>query len=152
MTTARDPLGRRTIYDVLPKQYKNLKYVGRLDYQTTGLLLLTNDGDLARRLTLPSSNILRVYIASVSGTDLGGLERARAGMTVDGVRYRPMKIDVLGSNELRVTVTEGKKNEVRIVLAAAGQPVKKLHRISYGPIELGNLSVGKIIEIQAEKD
>ncbi|MDR0741308.1 MAG: rRNA pseudouridine synthase [Rickettsiales bacterium] len=147
MTTARDPAGRRTIYDVLPARYKNLKYIGRLDYKTTGLLLLTNDGDLARKLTLPSSNIPRVYVASVSGSDFSRLDSARRGIVINGVKYRPMTIDVQNNNELRITITEGKKNEIRIVLAHLGLPVKKLHRISYGPVKLGNLSVGEIIEI-----
>jgi len=144
MTTTRDPMGRRTIYDVLPPQYKNLKYVGRLDYKTTGLLLLTNDGDLARKLTLPSSNIPRTYIATVSGSDFSKLKHAQSGMTIDEINYRPMKIKQLGDNQFQVTITEGKKNEVRIVLAACGLPVQKLHRISFGNIHLGNLSVGKI--------
>ena len=144
MTTRADPRGRKTIYDALPDEYKHLKYVGRLDYKTTGLLLLTNDGDLARKLTLPSSNIERTYIATVNGTDMSRADPARRGMTVDGIAYRPMKIDVVGVNQLRITVTEGKKNEIRIVMRACGLPVRKLHRISYGDIALGNLSVGKI--------
>ena len=147
MTTSHDPEHRKTIYDVLDEKYKNLKYVGRLDYNTSGLLLLTNDGDLSRRLTLPSSNISRTYIATVSRTDDNGLNRARRGITVHGIKYRPMQIDVIQKNTLRVTVTEGKKNEIRIVLRACGCPVAKLHRISFGPISLGNLSVGKIREI-----
>ncbi len=144
MTTTHDPRGRKTIYDVLPDEYKNLKYVGRLDYKTTGLLLMTNDGALARKLTLPSSHIPRTYLATVNTNDFSGLDAARHGMTVDGVSYRPMQIDVLKNGELRVTVTEGKKNEVRIVLRACGAPVRKLHRISFGNIELGKLPVGKI--------
>ncbi|HBP26738.1 MAG TPA: pseudouridine synthase [Alphaproteobacteria bacterium] len=144
MTTARDPRGRKTIYDVLPDEYKNLKYVGRLDYKTTGLLLMTNDGALARKLTLPSSHIPRTYLATVNTSDFSGLDAARRGITVDGVSYRPMQIDVLKNGELRVTVTEGKKNEVRIVLRACGAPVRKLHRVSFGNIELGKLPVGKI--------
>lgn len=147
MTTVRDPNGRKTIYDCLPDDYKNLKYVGRLDYKTTGLLLLTNDGDLARRLTLPSSNIPRTYIATVNGNDMSGLERARKGITVDGIKYAPMKIDVHADNKLRITITEGKKNEVRIVLRACGCPVRKLHRVSFGNIALGNLGVGQIKKI-----
>lgn len=147
MTTLRDPRGRKTIYDCLADEYKNLKYVGRLDYKTTGLLLLTNDGELARKLTLPSSNIERVYIATVNSTDFSRLDRARCGMTVDGIKYAPMKIEEIGGNDLRVTVTEGKKNEVRIVLRACGCPVRKLHRISYGKISLGKLGVGKIQKI-----
>lgn len=144
MTTLRDPNGRRTIYDCLPDEYKNLKYVGRLDYKTTGLLLLTNDGELARKLTLPSSQIPRTYIATVNGCDFSGLDMARRGITVDGIKYAPMKIDEIGGNNLRVTICEGKKNEVRIVLRACGCPVRKLHRISFGNISLGNIGVGKI--------
>lgn len=148
LTTLRDECGRKTIYDFLPKDCKNLKYVGRLDYKTTGLLLLTNDGDLARKLTLPSSGIPRTYIATISGKDSrDGLERARQGITVDGTKYKPMKIDVVSKSKLRITITEGKKNEVRIVLRACGCPVRKLHRISYGNITLGNLPVGKIEKI-----
>lgn len=147
MTTARDPQGRKTIYDCLPDEYKNLKYVGRLDYKTTGLLLLTNDGDLARKLTLPSSEIPRTYIATVNGNNFSGLVRAKSGITVDGIKYAPMKIEELGNNNLRVTITEGKKNEVRIVLRACGCPVRKLHRVSFGNIGLGKLAVGKIQKI-----
>lgn len=147
MTTVRDTHGRKTIYDCLGPEYQNLKYVGRLDYKTTGLLLLTNDGELARKLTLPSSQVERTYIATVNGDDFSGLERARSGMTIDGIRYAPMKIDVIDSNNLRITICEGKKNEIRIVLRACGCPVRKLHRISYGKIVLGKLPVGKIKKI-----
>ena len=146
MTTRADPNGRQTIYNVLPNEYKNLKYIGRLDYKTTGLLLMTNDGELARKMTLPSSHIPRTYIATVYG-DLSKLDLARHGITVRGIKYAPMKIDVIDDKHLRVEITEGKKNEVRIVLGAIGAPVKKLHRISFGKIELGNLAVGKIREI-----
>jgi 23S rRNA pseudouridine2605 synthase len=151
MTTAHDPQGRRTIYDALPEKYKNLKYVGRLDYKTTGLLLMANDGDLARKLTLPSSNIPRTYVATAHGADFSKLDRARQGMTIDGVKYRPMKIDALKSGALRVTITEGKKNEVRLVLAACGLPVASLHRISFGPIELGNISAGEIVRADQKR-
>lgn len=147
MTTTRDPAGRKTIYDCLAPEYKNLKYVGRLDYKTTGLLLLTDDGELARKLTLPSSHIPRTYIATVNSNDFSGLDAARRGITVDRIKYRPMEIDVLENNNLRVTVTEGKKNEVRIVLRACRCPVRHLRRISFGPIRLGNMSVGQIKQI-----
>lgn len=146
MTTAYDPHARKTIYDVLPEKYKNLRYVGRLDYKTTGLLLLTNDGELARRLTLPSSKIPRVYIATVSG-NTKKLDLARRGITVDGIRYAPMKITETEPNILRIEITEGKKNEIRIVMRACGCPVVKLHRIKYGKIELGNLTPGQIKKI-----
>ena len=146
MTTRTDPSGRKTIYDCLPNEYKNLKYIGRLDYKTTGLLLMTNDGELARKMTLPSSHIPRTYIATVYG-DLSKLDLARHGLTVHGIKYAPMKIDIIDDKHLRVEIDEGKKNEVRIVLSAIGAPVKKLHRISFGKIELGNIPVGKIREI-----
>lgn len=148
MTTRKDPMGRKTVYDCLEEKYKNLKYVGRLDYKTTGLLLLTNDGELSRKLTLPSSHIPREYMAMVSKVSERGLAKAEAGVCVDGINYRPMKIKRVDDKILRVCVTEGKKNEVRIVLRACGCPVIKLHRISFGPIKLGNLSVGKIREVE----
>ena len=150
MTTAHDPLGRKTIYDVLPEKYKYLRYVGRLDYKTTGLLLMTNDGDLARKLTLPTNKIPRTYIARVGGKN-PNFDIARRGATVDDIHYRPMEISEIAPGKIRVTVTEGKKNEVRIVLRACGAPVQKLHRESFGNLDLGNIAVGKIIKV-SQKD
>lgn len=151
MTTTSDPQGRKTIYDCLPLKYRHLKYIGRLDYRTTGLLLMTNDGELARKLTLPDANIPRVYIANVGGDNLSGLDKARAGITIDGTKYKPMQIDVISKNsagtQIRVEISEGKKNEIRIVMRACGCPVRKLHRVQFGNIKLGNLPVGKIKEL-----
>ena len=147
VTTTRDPRGRNTIYDILPPEYRNLKYVGRLDFNTTGLLLMTNDGLLARKLTLPNSNIPRVYLADVAGNNMSKLDKARRGVTIDGIKYRPMKIEIMPDGRLRVTVTEGKKNEIRIVLKHCGLPVRKLHRIMYGPVSIKNIPSGKIIEL-----
>ncbi|MBO4672576.1 MAG: rRNA pseudouridine synthase [Alphaproteobacteria bacterium] len=150
MTTARDPLARKTIYDILPDEYKHLRYVGRLDYKTTGLLLLTNDGDLAQKLSLPTNKIPRTYIARVGGLK-PNFDIARRGATVDGIHYRPMEITELGGGKVRVTVTEGKKNEIRIVLRSCGAPVQKLHRESFGNLTLGKLPSGKIIKVM-QKD
>jgi 23S rRNA pseudouridine2605 synthase len=147
MTTAHDPENRKTIYDVLDKKYKNLKYIGRLDFKTTGLLLLTNDGNLARQMSLPKNQIERTYIATVNKFDERGLNIARRGVVIDKIKYRPMKIEIIDEHNLKVTVTEGKKNEIRIVLKHIGSPVVNLHRISYGPIMLGKLGVGKILEV-----
>ena len=147
LTTMRDPMGRRTIYDVLDKKYKNLKYIGRLDFKTTGLLLLTNDGDFARKMSLPKNHIERTYIAAVDKYTKSGLETIRKGTCIDGITYRPMKVKELDEHNLEITVTEGKKNEIRIVIKSIGSPVKALHRISYGPIKLRKLGVGKILEI-----
>lgn len=150
MTTLKDPQNRKTIYDVLGSKYKNLKYVGRLDYKTTGLLLLTNNGELARQLSLPTNRIPRTYIATVNKYDEKKLDLARKGVVVDGIKYRPMKIEVIEKNKLRVTVEEGKKNEIRIVLKYVGSPVIELHRISYGKILLGDLKVGKISQVDTK--
>jgi len=147
MTTTRDPRGRNTIYDVLPPKYRHLKYVGRLDYKTTGVLLMTNDGLLARKLTMPNSNIPRVYIADVIGNNMSKLDKARRGITIDGIKYRPMQIEIMPDRRLRITVTEGKKNEIRIVLKHCGLPVRTLHRIMYGPVTIKNLSSGKIVKL-----
>ena len=145
MTTTKDPDNRRTIYDVLDKKYRNLKYIGRLDYKTTGLLLLTNDGNLARQMSLPKNQIERTYIATVNKFNEHGLDIARRGVVIDKIKYRPMKIEVIDEHNLKITVIEGKKNEIRIVLRRIGSPVVNLHRVSYGPFSLGNLGVGKII-------
>lgn len=150
MTTAHDPLNRKTIYDILPDEYKHLRYVGRLDYKTTGLLLMTNDGDLVQKLSLPSNQIPRTYIARVGGKN-PDFDIARRGATVDGIHYRPMEITEIAPGKVRVTVTEGKKNEIRIVLRACGAPVQKLHRESFGNLQLGTLGSGKIIKV-SQKD
>lgn len=150
MTTTKDPMGRKTIYDVLDKKYKNLRYVGRLDYKTSGLLLMTNNGDLARQLSLPSNHIPRTYIVNVKSYTEKQLDIARRGVVVDGIKYRPMKIETIDKNNLRVSVDEGKKNEIRIVFKHIGSPVLKLHRISYGDIKLGNLEKEKILKIDVK--
>ena len=150
MTTAHDPLKRKTIYDILPNEYKHLRYVGRLDYKTTGLLLLTNNGDAVQRLSLPTNKIPRTYIARIGGKN-PNFDIARRGAIVDGIHYRPMEIVELGNGKIKVTVTEGKKNEVRIVLRSCGAPVQKLHRESFGNLTLGNLASGKIVKV-SQKD
>lgn len=169
ITSRSDTNGRKTIYDVLPQKYENLKYIGRLDYKTTGLLLMTNDGELARKMTLPSSELKRVYIAHLHPKNFAEIKspgRAKAlrgflsplnsgdeifdalrrGAKIDGVKYQPMEIQVLSRYPLsiQITLTEGKKNEIRIAMDWLGFMVKKLHRISYGKYELGDLPVGHI--------
>ncbi|MDR0804118.1 MAG: rRNA pseudouridine synthase [Rickettsiales bacterium] len=153
MTTASDPAGRKTIYDILPQKYHNLKYIGRLDFNTSGLLLLTNSGELARKMTLPSAQIPRVYIAKLGRAWTMDDEmfnritkKIRTGITVDGIHYRPMKLRRINASDTEITITEGKKNEIRLVFDSVGLPVRKLHRVSYGDIELGDLAVGNIRE------
>ena len=147
VTTTHDPDGRRTIYDVLDKKYRNLKYIGRLDFKTSGLLLLTNNGDFVRKMSLPENHIQRTYIATVDKWTEQGLNIARRGVTIGGIKYRPMDIKILDEHNLSVTVIEGKKNEIRIVFKHIKSPIIALHRVKYGAISLGNLGVGKILEI-----
>jgi len=172
ITSYSDPQGRETIFNYLPAKLHNFKYVGRLDYKTTGLLLLTNDGELARRLTLPSSGIKRVYIAHLHPKNFAEIKSparakalrsflsplssddfifdgARRGIKIDGVQYAPMEIKVLSRYPLSVqlTLVEGKKNEIRIVMDELGFLVKKLHRVSYGNIQLGDLKSGHVREL-----
>ena len=99
-----------------------------------------------RTLTLPTNKIPRTYIARVGGKN-PDFEIARRGATIDGIHYRPMIIDEIAPGKIRVTVTEGKKNEIRIVMRACGAPVQKLHRESFGNFTLGNLPFGKIIKV-----
>ena len=152
LTTARDPLGRKTIYDILPKEYKCLKYIGRLDYNTSGLLLMTSDGELARKMTLPSAGLERTYIAKLGRAMTMDdemfnriIKPAKKGIKINGIIYRPMKMERIDGSDAKITITEGKKNEIRIVFEHIGLPVRKLHRISYGPYQISSLKPGQII-------
>lgn len=154
ITAARDPEGRRVLRDQLPKELKNVHPVGRLDFNTEGLLLLTNDGALKRLLELPSTGWLRRYRVRAFGeAPEHVLAKARKGMTIDGVQYGPMDIIVerqQGDNQwLTVGLREGKNREVKVVLGALGLQVNRLIRVSYGPFQLGELETGAVQEIRS---
>lgn len=153
MTTNRDPEGRKTIFDVLPKGLPRLMTIGRLDFTTEGLLLMTNDGGLARVLELPSTGWLRRYRVRVHGTvDPAALKGLKDGIAVDGVLYGAIDAELerqQGSNAwLLVSLREGKNREIKNVLGALGLEVARLIRISYGPFQLGNLGPGEIMELK----
>ena len=151
LTTTRDPQGRGTIFDRLPATLPRVVTVGRLDLNSEGLLLLTNDGDLARGLELPSAGWLRRYRVRahgrVSDQALADLEN---GIKVDGVRYRPIeaRLDREGRNNwLTVKLHEGKNREIRKVLESIGLTVNRLIRTAYGPFQLAVLEPNEVREI-----
>lgn len=149
LTAARDPKGRKTIYDILPKGLPRLMPVGRLDYNTEGLLLLTNDGEFKRQLELPASGVERTYRARAFG-DISQtqLEDLVEGIAIDGVRYGKIDANLerrTGRNQwIELTLTEGKNREVRRVLEHLGLQVSRLIRTRYGQFTVGDLAVGEV--------
>lgn len=154
VTTHRDPEGRPTVFDKLRTQLPRVVSVGRLDLTSEGLLLLTNDGALARTLELPSTGWIRRYRVRVHGVvDPQALARLQRGITVDGVRYGPIEAALdsrKGDNAwLSVGLREGRNREIRKVMAHLGLTVSRLIRVAYGPFQLGLLERGGIEEIPA---
>ena len=156
LTAARDPKGRPTIYDKLPNGLPRLMPVGRLDYMTEGLLLLTNDGELKRQLELPKTGVVRTYRARAFG-DISQqqLEELAEGVEIDGIRYGSIDANLerrTGRNcWIMLSLTEGKNREVRNVLAYLGLQVSRLIRVSYGPFTVEDLAPGAVAEIQREQ-
>lgn len=158
LTAAHDPKGRATIYDRLPEGLPRLMPVGRLDFMTEGLLLLTNDGELKRQLELPRTGVVRTYRARAYGrVTQAQLEELAEGITIDGVRYGSINANLerrTGSNcWIEMSLTEGKNREVRRVLAHLGMQVSRLIRTAYGPFTIEALEPGAVDEIaEAELD
>lgn len=153
VTTSRDPEGRRTVFDVLPDDLPRLITVGRLDINTEGLLLLTNDGGLARTLELPATGWLRRYRARVHGkVEESALAALKDGIVVDGVFYGSIEASLdreQGSNAwLTLGLREGKNREVKNILGSLGLDVTRLIRISFGPFQLGELPEGHVQELK----
>ena len=156
VTTHKDPTGRPTVFDALPEGLPRLISVGRLDINSEGLLLLTNDGQLARALEMPSTQIVRRYRARAHGrTTQEKLDTLLKGVTVEGVRYGPVEARLDKAKEgpqganlwITVTLHEGKNREVRRVLESIGLKVNRLIRLAYGPLALGTLAAGEIEEV-----
>lgn len=155
ITTNSDPKGRSTIYESLPKSLPRVISVGRLDMNTEGLLLLTNDGELARALELPKNAFERTYRVRAHGVpDENKLAVLARGVTVNSVKYAPIQVELERQTStncwLTVSLKEGKKREVRLALEAVGLKVNRLIRTHYGPFELSNLRRGAVEEVDRE--
>ncbi len=152
VTTAKDEKGRPTVFEGLPRELGRLVSVGRLDMNTEGLLLLTNDGELARHLELPALGWKRRYRVRAHGKlPSAAVEKLAAGMTVEGVKYGSIEAEIdkdEGTNTwLTLTLTEGKNREIRKVMEALNMQVNRLIRLSYGPFQLGKLPRGGLEEV-----
>ena len=147
----KDEKNRKTIFDILPDNLPRTISVGRLDINTEGLLLLTNDGEISRYIELPQNKWIRNYRVRVHGkVNMPRLEKLAKGIRIDGVSYGSIKVELEkeGSNSwLKISLTEGKNREIKKVLQYFGLEVNRLIRISFGPFILGNLATGKIKEI-----
>lgn len=153
VTTTKDEQGRPTIYDEMPEDLPRVMSVGRLDLNSEGLLLLTNDGAIKRRLELPSTGWLRKYRVRVKGKPTEDmLAPLRDGITVDGTHYQPMIVTLdrqQGANAwLTVGLREGKNREIRRAMDDIGLNVNRLIRTSYGPFQLGQLKPGEVLEVR----
>ena len=154
VTSERDEKGRDTVFANLPDDLPRVLSIGRLDLNSEGLLLLTNDGELKRRLELPSTGWLRKYRVRVNGAPTDQmLEPLRTGLTVDGERFQGMTVTIdkiQGANAwLTVGIREGKNREIRRAINHVGLIVNRLIRVSYGPFKLGVLEPGQVEEVKA---
>jgi 23S rRNA pseudouridine2605 synthase len=152
VTSHKDPQGRPTVFERLPDALPRVVSVGRLDIASEGLLLLTNDGGLARRLELPATGWVRRYRVRVFGAiDEAKLAQLEKGVTIGGVRYGPIRARLdrrQGANAwLTVAIAEGKNREVRKVMEYLGLTVNRLIRVAYGPFQLGHLARGAVEEV-----
>ena len=153
VTTNRDEKGRDTVFDALPDDMPRVMSVGRLDLNSEGLLLLTNDGEIKRRLELPSTGWLRRYRVRVKGRPTDEMfEPLRKGATIEGERFQPLTVTLdrqQGANAwLTVALREGKNREIRRAMEHVGLDVNRLIRVSYGPFQLGQLKAGEVEELK----
>jgi pseudouridine synthase len=143
VTTRSDPQKRPTVIDLLAGVTDYVYPVGRLDFDSEGLLILTNDGDLAAKLTHPRHGVPRVYEASVLGVpDEHDVRRLAKGVTIDGQRTGPAEVTAIGPSRLRITVREGRNRQVRKMCDAIGHPVTELRRVAIGPLRDARLKLG----------
>jgi 23S rRNA pseudouridine2605 synthase len=144
VSTARDPQGRPTVVTLVP-QTERLYPVGRLDIDTTGLILLTNQGELAHRLTHPRFEVEKTYRVLVGGpaVEERALRTLRDGIELEDGRTAPARVRQIGAETIEITIHEGRKRQVKRMCEAVGHPVRRLERIRFGPLELGDLPRGR---------
>jgi 23S rRNA pseudouridine2605 synthase len=151
VTTASDPQGRRTVVEIVPHEPRVVP-VGRLDVNTTGALLLTNDGPLAHRLAHPRYGVEKTYVAEVDGTpDEAALAALRDGVELDDGRTAPATARLLGSRRVELVLHEGRNHQVKRMLEAVGYPVKRLHRSAYAGLTADDLQPGAWRELTARE-
>ena len=151
VTTAHDPRGRPTVVELVPGEVRVVP-VGRLDVDTTGALLLTNDGELAHRLAHPRYGIDKVYVADVEGQPSDeALRRLGDGVELDDGRTAPARARRLGSSRIELTLHEGRKHQVKRMCEAVGHPVRQLHRRAYAGLTVGDLATGDHRELTKDE-
>jgi len=154
LTTRSDPRGRPTVYGLLPPEFQGLHYVGRLDRDTDGLLMFTNQGDIAHRLLHPSREVSREYRVQVEGIPTSAtLRRLTEGVVLEDGPARAESVRLLGRRPegigiLSLVLREGRKREVRRLMEAVGHPVRRLRRTAFGPLRLGDLRQGEWRELR----
>jgi 23S rRNA pseudouridine2605 synthase len=155
VSTARDTHGRPTVVELVPAGGLRLYPVGRLDADSSGLILLTNDGELANRLTHPRYEVPKLYRVSVRGGPVGAaaLARLRSGVALDDGPTAPARVRRLAGGELELTISEGRNRQVRRMFEAVGHPVAELRRTGFGPLRLGGLAPGahrrlRVVEVE----
>ena len=155
LTTASDPEGRPTVLDLLPRVRERVFPVGRLDWNSEGLLILTNDGELAHRLTHPAAHVPKVYRVKVKGlVPAAALEAVRRGLFLDGRRSLPARVTRISSQAntwLEITLYEGRRNQIRRIFQKLGHPVLKLRRIAIGPITDRLLRPGELRRLEPDE-
>jgi pseudouridine synthase len=152
LSTTADTHGRPTIMDLLPPTYKRLYPVGRLDMDTEGLLIITNDGELTYRLTHPKHHVDKVYLAWVEGNPTEeALDKLRDGIALEDIVTSPAIVEREGEHCLRITIHEGRKRQVRRMCAAVGHKVQRLKRVQLGSLHLGDLPLGEYRYLSEEE-
>lgn len=152
VTTASDQFDRKTVMDYVKDIGQRIYPVGRLDYDTSGLLILTNDGELTYKLTHPKHNVEKTYIASVEKLPSSeAMEHFRKGLVIDGIKTSPAYIEKLSENSLEIKIHEGRNRQVRKMCEVIGTPVKKLKRIAIGNLKMENIDKGKYRYLSADE-